>query len=1103
MQVASKTLIQKIQTFIRRYYFNRLIKGILLGIGLLASLVLLLHSLEFYLWLPTGGRKVLFGIYLIGALFIIVNYILLPAFRLFTYRKQMSAAEAARLIGKHFTEIQDRLLNTLQLQESAAVRPDPLLEAAIEQRTERLAVYQFGQAVSLRPSKKILIPSAVVLAIFMLLFFWNPEIISKSGERIVRYNQTFLKPLPFSVVLPEQSSLNTLQNVDFQFDIKVIGEELPSEFYIQIQGGRQLMRKISATEFSYVFKKPGRNLSFTVEGGDYTSSIMTLEVFPKAVILAYEAMVYPPAYTQLESFSVSEKTGFYVPEGSKVLLDFYTRDTDSLFLAWNDSTYILPNRVENNSWSFDLQIKQTLNLTAKSINSYANSSDSFPLDIDLIKDAFPDIVGELVTEEPGRQFYFSGAIADDYGFNRLAFIYEIVDPDTDEKSKPFYIDLNLQNSLRQNFFFLFDADTFNLHPGDRVEAFFKVWDNDAVNGPKSSKTVSFNLEIPGREMLDSISDSRENELLERMENAVTNADQIREELEKLLQDLATKKQVEWTDKQKLDELFERQKSLEKEFLELQDEQEKQIAFEEENQLTDEKLLQKQEEIKELFDEVFSDEMKAVMEEIQKLMEELNKDQMQKMIEDLKQDSKKMEELLDRNLNLLQQLKMEKEMTDLIESLESLGEELSKKKDDKEEQKSMSEAKEEFEDIQKKLDTLQNRNSQLDNPLKFDDTDAIEEEINQDLDQGIQEEQNQKMEESGGSQQKAGEKMKEMANMLQMAMQAGIMQQQMEDAHTLRILLENVVKSSVDQEELMRSFSEMLADDPKRPELIRKQNELVLNFSIVEDSLRALANRQPMIETFIFDELKSVEFRIEEALGLLKDGRLSQGVSQQQFAFMSMNNLALMLAESLQNMQNSMGMPSPMNAQGQPKPGQQSSGKQQMQQMRQMQEALGKALEEMRKQQGEKSGGKPDRSQSEQLARMAAEQEAIRKQMQNYLNGLKSEGRLDEEGINEMIQEMEKLEEQLVNKSINRQLIERQKEIVSRMLESEKSEEKREKEEKRESNEFKGNNYSNQLDEPTYKRHEKEQIDLLRLQSIELKPFYKERSNAYFFKRQQK
>ena len=1107
MSVGNKQLIEKIRDFIRRFYLNRLIKGLLLGVILLILLMLGVHGLEFLLWLPTSGRMILFWIYVGGAGFIAVNYILLPLFHLFTYRRQMSAAEAARLIGKHFAEIEDRLLNTLQLQESAAnAGSDPLLEAAIEQRMASLGVYQFRKAVSLRPSKNVLFSSALLLLVFLFILIWNPAVFNDAGNRIVRYNQTFLKPLPFTVSLPDEESLKTMQNTDYEMVIKTIGVEVPTEFYLKIQGGSQLMKRVNATTFFYVFKKPGKSIQFFIEGGDYQSHSLTLEVFPRPVILAYEAAVKPPKYTGAANFEVSEKTDFFVPEGSNISLSFFTRDTDSLFMSAQDSVF-RPDEIIGNEWLYEIYLNESYDLTVESSNAFTSAGDRFPLKIQMIPDAYPEIVAEMVTEELGRQFYFSGAVADDYGFKRLAMVYQIMGDGNEEKSKPFYIDLPLQRNSRQNFYYLFESDSFNLIPGDNIEAFFQVWDNDGVNGSKYRKTPTFSLQIPGMEALDSIADSRENNLLNEMDRALDEAADVHEELEKLLRDLATKQQPDWSDKQKLEDLFERQKQLEEKFESLQEEQNKQLKFEEENKLTDEKLLKKQEEIQQLFDEVFSDEMKEVMEEIQKLMEELNKDQMQKMLQDLKNDNQKMEDLLDRNLNLLKQLKVEKEMTDLIKSLEKLGDELTEEKEDTDstEQKSANEAKSEFKNLQQKLDSIQKMNDQLEKPIQFDDTQQIEESVEEDLQESMEQEQQQQMNQSKQMKKSAGEKMKKMANMLQLSMQASMMQQQMEDAHTMRILLENVVRSSIDQEELMKQFSELNRDDPSRPQLIRKQNELTSNFKIVEDSLKALAKRQPMIETFIFDEINKIQFRIKNALEVLKDGRISQGVSEQQYAFMAMNNLALMLAESLENMQNSMGMPSPMNAQGQPKPGQQSSGKQQMQNMREMQEALGKALEEMRKKQegGKEEGeqqGKGKQSMSEQLARMAAQQEAIRKQMKDFLNGLKAEGRLDEEGFNEMIEEMEKLEEQLVNKQIDQRLIQRQKEIVSRMLESEKSEEKREKEEKRESNEFKGENFSNFIEELTYKRRLKEQLDLLKLQSIELKPFYKERSNAYFFKK---
>ncbi len=255
MGVASRQLIEKIQEFIRRFYLNRLLKGLLLGIVLLILLVLGIHGLEFLFWLPSTGRMLLFWIYIAGAGFISIKYILLPLYHLFTYRKQMSAAEASRLIGKHFSEIEDRLLNTLQLQESAAqTGSDPLLEAAIDQRTESLSIYQFSNAISLRPSRNVLFSSAGLLLVFLFILIWNPAVFNDSGNRIVRYNQTFVKPLPFTISLPDKEALKTMQNKDYELIIRASGEEVPAEFYLQIQGGRQLMKREDASTFPMFLK---------------------------------------------------------------------------------------------------------------------------------------------------------------------------------------------------------------------------------------------------------------------------------------------------------------------------------------------------------------------------------------------------------------------------------------------------------------------------------------------------------------------------------------------------------------------------------------------------------------------------------------------------------------------------------------------------------------------------------------------------------------------------------------------------------------------------------------------------------------------------------
>jgi len=747
-------------------------------------------------------------------------------------------------------------------------------------------------------------------------------------------------------------------------------------------------------------------------------------------------------------------------------------------------------------------LKKDTKLEIRSSNRWSEKQEIFELNLKMIPDAFPEIIAEMVTEDLGRKFYFSGGITDDYGFTQLRFYYTIIDPKTNQSSREFQQEIALEkNRIRQTFFHAFFADSVNLHPGDRVEAYFKIWDNDKVNGSKSARSKPFTLVVPSYEKLDSLAQDRESALSDKMNNAKESAEQIKKDLEKLMIDLALKPEADWQDKKKLEDLMERQKQLKEDWQELRDEQKKLNEFQKENELVDEDLLKKQEEIDKLFEEVMSDEMKKLMEEIQKMMDDLDKDQMQQMLQNMKTDNIKMEDLLDRNLNLLKQLKVEKDMRDLIKDLEKLSEELQAEKPEGEEQDNMEKEKAAFEEMQNKLDSIRQRNEELSKPMELENTDEIEKEIEQDLENAESEQQQGEPQKSSKSKKSAGEKMKKMANMLQMSMEMSMQQQQMEDAHTMRILLENILRSSLSQEDIMLKLNEIKRDDPTFLDLVKKQNELTDNFKVVEDSLRALAKRQPAIENFIFDELQSINFRIEETLQQLKESHLSQALSAQQFALMSMNNLALMIAESLENMENSLGMPSPMSGQGKPKPGK-KPGKEQLEQMRQMQEQLGKMLQEMRDKAGKEQGeGKP--GMSEQLARMAAQQEAIREKMQQYLNSLQAEGKLGESELKKIIEEMEKLEEDLVNKRINQRLFERQKEIISRMLESEKSEQKREQEEKRESKEFKDDNFGNFIDEIEYKSILREQQEMIRLNPLELRPYYRSKNNEYFFRRNAK
>jgi low affinity Fe/Cu permease len=271
--------------------------------------------------------------------------------------------------------------------------------------------------------------------------------------------------------------------------------------------------------------------------------------------------------------------------------------------------------------------------------------------------------------------------------------------------------------------------------------------------------------------------------------------------------------------------------------------------------------------------------------------------------------------------------------------------------------------------------------------------------------------------------------------------------------------------------------------------------------MVEDSLLALSKRQAMIENFVNREIRDINNNTTMALESMQNRAVAMAASKQQYVMTSVNNLALLLSESLKNMEQTLSMnASGKFPKGNPKPGQ---GKNSMKSMRQMQEKLNEQMEKLREGRQPSPGKEGEQGQSgkakmsEQLARIAAQQEALRKMLQKYSEELQKTGDVNQQGLQKAIQEMEKTETDLVNKRINKETMKRQQEILTRLLESEKAEMKREQQERRESNEGK------ELPKPDPAKYfdsiglPSKETELIKTIPPSLRDYYKNKVNSYF------
>ena len=1089
---AQNTLLGKIERFARKFYLNRLIQGVLVGAVLWIVFYLLINGLEYFSWFPSKGRLILLLFLMAGSTFVAVYYFLIPLFNLIRFKKKMSVEQAATLIGKFFPDIQDKLLNTIQLSNDLKERnEDELLAATIEQRTASLSPIRFTDAVNLKGNLKYLAIFFGLLAVLLCLVIFFPKFAVQPTQRIVNYEQHYEKPLPYQVVI-SQTEIETTQGQDVKFELRVTGERIPDVFFVKSGQGQQMMQKTSVNEFSYTFKNLYNDLEFKVIGGEYVSQPVRIVVHPNPALLSYRCRLQYPRYIHRDDETLEGKTRLIVPQGTTVDFSFFTRDAETAFvladsvrtdldLSDNEATYQF---VAANSGKFAFHVSNTWN----------DHLEPLVFSVDVLPDAYPDIRVESFDEHLSTDVYFSGLVADDYGFTKLTFNCLVKQPQEKNFIQPIVFDLS---QTRTSFFYHFNMDSLGIMPGQNMEVFFEVWDNDGFHGPKSKRSETFTYYKPSEAALDSIANQNAEDIMEKLSQKSKEADKLQDDIEKMLQDLIQKKELDWSDMEKMQTLIEKQNEIQEEWNKLQKEQEELKDFMEKNEVANEDLLKKQEQINKLFEEVIPKEIQKMMEDLQKMLDEMPREQMQQMMQNIKKNNQSMQEMLDRNLALLEQLKMEKDLTDLAEKLNKLGEELQNSENqDGEEQKSAEEAKKEFDKMMKELDQLLEKNKEIQQPFDMEKDEALEDSINEDLNDAEQNEQNGNPQESQQQKQNAGQKMQQMANNMMMQMQMGGMEQMAEDAHLVRILLENVVHASHQEEGLMKEIGQMHADDPSLVEKIIFQKEIADNFGMVRDSLRSMALRQPAIQNFVFDELHNIDDQTAQAMQYLNNLKLSTAVARQQTAMMSMNNLALMLAESLEQMENDMqasGMPMPGSK---PKPGNSPS----MQKMQQMQQQLGEQLKQMQQQMQQQNGQPSSGGMSEQFARMAAEQEMLRQGMQKMLQEMKESGQLGDDGLNEIIKDMEKLEEDLVNKQITRQTLQRNQEILSRMLESQKAQEKRDQDEQRKSNEFKGSKFDRKIDELLYEQSLKKNQEFLKQNPIEYAPFYKDKINEYYLKK---
>lgn len=1124
-----KNIQHKLKAFIKKYYTNELIKGLILffSFGLLYFLFTLF--VEYFLWLKPTARTILFWSFIVIELALLTKYIVLPLIKLFGLQKGISYKDASKIIGNHFNEVDDKLLNVLQLNESE--NPSELLLASIEQKSINLEPIPFKRAINFSTNKKYLKYLAIPLVIWLITFLTGNEFIFKDSlDRVVNYQTAYEPPAPFSFEVVNDN-LTSIEGKPFTLNVLTNGNTVPENVKIHFNDNDYYLKEENLGSFSHTFSNLKENTKFYLIANGIQSKDYEIKVIKTPNIAQFKMYLNYPNYTLKMDENIKNTGNAIVPEGTTITWKINTQNTSEINLNnLQDSTHIAFNKTENKQlFSLSKRISNNLDYVIKTSNNQLKNYENLQYGIQVIKDEYPKIVIKTDIDSITRgKVQFVGQISDDYGIKKLSLIYY----NKKNKVKTKQYKIVVKNNTFQEFYYIF-PEGLQLEKGVDYEFYFQLFDNDAVNGSKNVKTKIFNYRNKTDQELteDVLKEQKQN--LEDLNKTTKKTEKLTKSLEDFSKKMKNKAEMDWQDKKEFNQFIKRQKQYQQ-MLE-NNTQKLQNNINELKQEKNQTLEQKKEDLKKRLEEMKAmQKKKKILKELKKLAEKLDKENFLKKLDKLTQKNKQDEKSLERILELTKRYYVEKKADEIANKLKELAkkqEELAKDEDNT--SKKQKELNKEFEKIKKELEELQKQNKELKEPMEIPNKKEEQKSIDEDMkkaDEKLEENEQgdknkQEKKESKKSAQKkqksAAKKMKNMSSKMKNAMAEMDADMIEEDIDNLRAIIENLIAFSLEQEALMNAFENVNASHPEFSKKLKRQQILKEHFEHIDDSIYSLSMRNPKISSRLNIDVVEAHYNLDQSLANIADNKIKQGLVNQQETMMAANNLANLLSDILENVQN----PPMSSGKGKGKGGKKSKGfslpdiiKKQSKSLSQCQKPGnnpnggkgkkgkkgkpkdGKGSKSGKDGKGQKQGEGGKTGKGEGSEQMSGEQYEIYKQQsalrQAFQDMMGKAGTKGSAG-NKALKQMKDLEKMLLDKGITNEVIEKMQNIKHELLKLDKALFEQGEDNKRKAdtnrNEFKKRNIKDIKNKKLYFNPN----EILNRQPLPLKSNYKKKVQEYF------
>jgi hypothetical protein len=1058
----------------RRIVLADLVAGALAAVALILGLTALVVSLEAGFWLSPVYRVATVVLAAIGSVAFLLAFCGRPLLRLYRALRRPDDLDVARRVGAHYPVVEDRLVNLLNLSDGrSSAAAGPMVEGAIRHLITQIGDVEFDAVERFARARKNSRLAAIPVGLILVILFAAPGPFLGAGGRLLAPTTPFERPPPFAFTV-EPGDVELVRGETLAITGRVSGRYLPVRVVLEYQHPDEEKLETIDIEpatgggFGHELVNLRKDIRYRVRAESVQSSWFTATITDRPIVRGLHLELTPPSYTALPSRRLDPNVGDVLAlQGTRVnvRIGLGTSDVSQAMLVFDDETTTeLEINGDSATGEFVLRRDGTYRVLLFNEDGLTNTGQ-VDYSMRATRDEPPS--ARIIQPEPTLNLDPTLRtdvlvhITDDFGFSRLRIYYRLAESrfgTTSEEFLPIDIPLAQPRLLDQDVFFDWNvrADSrLDLVPGDVVEYFAAVRDNDTVARYKEARSNVHRLRVPTAAERFQEMERRQDEATTAMDNLMQDSRNIRRQFDELRDAVRRRQQGEWEDQRQAQSIENRQENLEQRIEDLAstvDEISRELAR---NEMVSPETIERYQELRRVIEEINDPALRQAMEQLREAMQQLDLQKTQEALQNFEFSERDFRERLERAVELFKRLRAEqgfeeasRRAEEIARQLEELREQTSDAGANNQEMREnlaqqQQRAGQDTQSLMEQLENLQRQLEEMRGSAPREDLKALTEELQRDrvaeqmqeaarnIEQGRMDQASQQQEQSGQQMQQAAQRLQEM----QQSMQSG---QTQINVAALRMALENVLRLSFSQEQLTKRTQDLSAQSNQLRALATDQAALRDVLSTVSDSLQSIARQLPDMRREVQTRAGMANREMGRATEALTDRIAPQAASHQQASMTHLNELARMLADLLSQLQNQQG------GEGGGMSAQQML--EQLQQMSGQQQALNEQIQQML---NDMQGERLAQDAGERMQQIASQQEAIKRQLEQLARdpGARREGL---NALERLADQMDQTIRDLRNNQLTRPVVERQNEILNRLLEAQRSLQQRDEDERRES-----------------------------------------------------